>query len=292
MGWHVPETCGVSVRVGGKVSVRSGVRRRPRERREGTAVLTQRLSHPRSVDSGSRSRADRWLASDPDAKGAPHPAAEVAPEPVRADHRIAVAELAEGLAHDLRNQLTVVAASVQLARELSLSREQRQLLDRAWRSAMRSAGLVDDMLRYAEGDWEAAEADAAEVLETAVAGAWRHCASLHVRLEMRAAQELPAVSGPPAALRLFLLSLLRNAAEHCPAGTRVIAQVAADGREAVLFRIEAVAADGRPVALPLAERGSGAREDGVGLHALAEQLGATLDLAASSPTVRFAVLQS
>ena len=143
--------------------------------------------------------------------------------------RTAVAELAEGIAHDLKNQLTVVAASVQLARDTGAG-ERQDLLDRAWRSAMRAARLMDDMLRYTRGaEPVAGDADAGEALETAIAAAWGYCGGRRVHLEMRAEPDLPRVAGSASALRVLLLHLLRWAADLSPSNCRLVAAAARAG---------------------------------------------------------------
>ena len=224
----------------------------------------------------------------PAAAERPHPALPYGgscPPPVSgADlaRRIAAAELAEGLAHDLRNQLTVVAAAVQLARDTLAGGLEAELLDRAWNSAMRAAGLLDDLLRYCGGEeGDGAAADPAEALESAVAGAWRYCAAHRVRLEMRAAAGLPAVRGQAPAVRVLFLYLLREAARRCPPGAVLVAEAVADGRD-VLLRVRTEPGDMAPKAPP--EAGPDAEM----LEALALEVGAALDLATSTPQVRLA----
>ena len=93
---------------------------------------------------------------------------------------------------------------------------------------MRAAGLVDEVLAYARGGsmGDGSESsDLADVLETAVAGAWGHAARCGVALEMRSAVlRLPAVNCPPIGLRLLLVHLLRRSAEACSPGARLVAE--------------------------------------------------------------------
>lgn len=144
----------------------------------------------------------------------------------------ALAELAEGLAHDLKNQLTVVGAAVQLARGRDAG-DADDFLDRAWRAAMHAAGLVDEVLAYARGggqDDGEQSSDLADALETAVAGAWGHAARCGVELEMRCATlRLPAVDCHPAGLRLLLVRLLRRSAEACGPGAHLLVEAGLRG---------------------------------------------------------------
>jgi signal transduction histidine kinase len=196
--------------------------------------------------------------------------------------RIAAAELAEGLAHDLRNQLTVVATAVQIAREALTGGLEAELLDRAWHSAMRAARLLDELLRYCDGDdGDGGASDPAEALESAVAGAWRYCAARRVRLEMRAAAGLPSVRGPAPAVRVLFLYLLREAAGRCSPGAVLVAEAVPDGGD-VLLRVRAEPGAATPTPLP--ESGPEAEM----LEALAREVGASLDLGVPTPQVRLA----
>jgi len=197
--------------------------------------------------------------------------------------RLAVAELAEGLAHDLKNQLTVVAASVQLARDVPGSGRD-ELLERAWRSAMRAARLMDEMLRYAQGGACAEDdVDACEALETAVAGAWGYCGARGVQLEMRLESGLPRVRGAAPALRILLLHLLRWVGDRCPAECRLVAE-ASVRHGGVTVRLIARSADN--VEVEVAPVG-GQDAEGLAasvLEALAAEVGAVLDLGPSGPS--------
>jgi hypothetical protein len=183
---------------------------------------------------------------------------------------MALVELAEGIAHDLKNQLTIVAASVQLAREMGPERRP-ELLDRAWRSAMRAARLMDDMLQYARGGRApTGEADVGEALETAVAGALGDLAARSVELEMRTEPGLPPAAVGPAALRLLLLHWLRWAASGLPPGTRLVAS-AAPWEGGIAVDLQAVAPSGREELPSPAEV-----QVPAALQALAAQVGAGL----------------
>ena len=192
--------------------------------------------------------------------------------------RLAVAELAEGIAHDLNNQLTVVVASVQLARAAAEG-VQSDLLERAWRGAMRAAHLMDEMLRYTHGSrGPSTDADAAEALETAVAGAWAYCSARGVHLEMRQDPDLPRVVGCASALRVLVLHLLRWVVDRCPPESRLVAEACANGGD-VSIRMHSLDVLGRECMLRsragvLAPMDSGI-ESAV-LQALANQAGVRL----------------
>lgn len=193
--------------------------------------------------------------------------------------RTAVAELAEGIAHDLKNQLTVVAASIQLAKDTN-GGERHDLLERAWRSAMRAARLMDDMLRYARGtEPVSGEANAGEALETAIAGAWGYCGARRVHLEMRLEPDLPRVVGSAPALRVFLLHVLRWSADLSPPDCHLVV-LAAPAHAGVSIHIHAAPADGDGLRFPGSSCGVPAE-----IAALAAQTGAVLDVDSQGPCV-------
>jgi hypothetical protein len=179
-----------------------------------------------------------------------------------------MADLVEGLAHDLKNQLTVVAASVQLARQTAEG-SAPDLLDRAFDAAMRAAGMLDEMLRYTRHGAVSpqAQSDVAEVLETAVAAAWTYCAARRVALEMWPAPGLPPVRAPAAALRVLCWRLLCTLAEGLPAGGSVVAVAEAMPDDVVLqLRVHPAPRPARAVAdrpegaaVPYAQTAAGAR---------------------------------
>ena len=158
--------------------------------------------------------------------------------------RLAMADLVEGLAHDLKNQLTVVAASVQLARGTAAETSAADLLDRAFLAAMRAAGLLDEMLSYTRSGVapRQAEAEVGEALETAVAAAWSYCGARGVDVEMCAALGLPRVCAAPAALRVLFWRLLCYMADTVRPGVRLLVGAEpADG--AVAFRVRVCPAE-------------------------------------------------
>jgi hypothetical protein len=163
-------------------------------------------------------------------EGPPGPALEGVP----LLRRLAAVDMAEGVAHDVKNQLTVVVAAVQMVSD-RVPPEQAALLERASHCAMRAAQLMDELLRAAR-DAEAppAATDVASALETAVAGAWGYCAARGVRLEMRLDPGLTTVAAPGGELRLLLLHAIRWLADLCPAETYLTADASPAGRGAAI----------------------------------------------------------
>lgn len=186
--------------------------------------------------------------------------------------RLAAVDMAEGIAHDVKNQLTVVVAAVQMVGQ-RVPPEQAELLRRARNCAMRAAELMDELVRFARDAATVSESvDAAAALETAVAGSWGYCGARGVRLELRVPAALPQVAAPGAELRLLLLHAIRWLAGESPANARLIVEGAPAGNGvAVRFHVEVEGATlpvcaNWPEALRRLVGGSGVRfgaEDGM-----------------------------
>ena len=179
--------------------------------------------------------------------------------------RLAAVDMAEGIAHDVKNQLTVVVAAVQLVAQ-RVPPEQAELLRRARNCAMRAAELMDELVRYARDSARGGGAvDVASALETAVAGTWAFCASRGVRLELRVPAVLPQVVLPGADLPLLLVHAIRWLAGAAPANVRLVAEAVPAGTGvSVRFLAEveggaAPAFDRWPEALSCLARDSGVR---------------------------------
>lgn len=202
------------------------------------------------------------------------------PEGVDLAHRLALVDLAGGIAHEVKNQLTVVTASIQLARgSANLSVSGEYLLGRAWAAAMRAASLVDDMLVYAQGSAgdRGEGADVSEAVESAVAELWDAFAGLDVRLEMQTTA-MPRVAVGGAALRVLVAHMLRLAAEAVRPGTSVVVDAVRDG-ETVRVRLRSPEAPQGRAAHPEAAAGHHAGEPSaweVTVN-LAREVGATLE---------------
>lgn len=162
--------------------------------------------------------------------------------------RLAAVDLAEGIAHDVKNQLTVVVAALHMVSQ-RVGPAEAELLSRARGSAMRAAELMDELVRYArEPGGVEGGADVAAALETAVAGCWGYSGARGVRLEMRVADPLPAVTTAAPLLRLLLVHAIRWVTDWSPADARLVAEAAPAGN-GIAIRLQASAPGGTPVAL-------------------------------------------
>ncbi len=142
--------------------------------------------------------------------------------------RLALADLAAGMAHEVKNQLTVVAMSIQMA--LQGVGPDPAMLQNAWSAAMRAAALVDEILDYTRGTAvrEGAGAGVAEAVESAVAGMWDTFTARQVRLEMAPVPQSLVVAVRPAALRVMITQMLELAVQAMPPGTCVVVDAVQD----------------------------------------------------------------
>lgn len=188
--------------------------------------------------------------------------------------RLALADLAAGMAHEVKNQLTVVAVSIQMA--LQGVGPDPAMLQNAWTAAMRAAALMDEILDYTRGTAvrEGAGADVAEAVESAVAGMWDAFTARQVRLEMAPLPQSLVVAVRPAALRVMITQMLALAVQAMPPGTCVLVDAVKDGEQVRVMLAGDVA--------PLALRAEAASREAVSHSAweitvtLARQAGAVL----------------
>ena len=190
---------------------------------------------------------------------------------LRLMRRLAAVDMADGIAHDVKNQLTVVVAAVQMVSQRA-SGADAELLLRARNAAMRAGELMDELVgaacRSAVGG-----TDVGSALETAVAAGWAYCGARGVRLEMRLAGSLAPAAVPGPAIRLLLLHAIRWVADACPTDALVVAEALAAGHgAAVRLRVEGPEWDGP-------------REWPPEIRALAEDAGVRLGIAGGVPTL-------
>ncbi len=142
-------------------------------------------------------------------------------------------EFVADASHELRTPLTSVLANLELLSE-ELDGEQAETAHAALRSTRRMRRLVGDLLLLARADAKRTqprrETDLADVLVEA-AGELEPVADGH-ELSVDATRAM--VSGVRDDLHRLTLNLLENALRHTPPGTKVRAQTAARGGEAVL----------------------------------------------------------
>lgn len=197
--------------------------------------------------------------------------------------------------HELRTPLTSLGMNLEILRRTpALPTHQRdQVLDAMIEEHQRITTLLQGLQTLARGDARALPApddlDLADLLDQAVRQARRRHPTVTYVLAPPA-QELPAVRGWPAGLRLALDNLLDNAALHGRPGGRVEVTSAVTDAEVILTVADdgsGIPADQRERMKERFTRGEHTRSDGsgLGLALVLQQTqlhGGTLDLAVSA----------
>jgi signal transduction histidine kinase len=158
-----------------------------------------------------------------------------------------IAQLAGGLAHEIRNPLSTMRLNLDLLAEdfraAEGDRERRALakIERVQRESHRLEGMLDDFLRYVRagglarspvpGDLNALIEEVREFCEPQ---AVQH--GIVTRLELAGA--LPRVALDPDSFKQALLNLIRNAQQAMPDGGELILRTRADGPGAALEVID------------------------------------------------------
>lgn len=197
--------------------------------------------------------------------------------------------------HELRTPLTSLGMNLEILRRTPAlpAHHRDQVLDAMIGEHQRITTLLQGLQTLARGDARALPApddvDLADLLDQAVRQARRRHSTVTYVLSPPA-QELPAVRGWPAGLRLALDNLLDNAALHGRPGGRVDVTSAVTGAEVILTVADdgpGIPADQRERMTERFTRGEHTRSDGSGLGlALVQQQaqlhGGTLDLGLSA----------
>jgi signal transduction histidine kinase len=152
-----------------------------------------------------------------------------------------IAQLAGGLAHEIRNPLSTLQLNLQLlAEELQDAespRERRALrrVERLQHEVHRLHGVLENFLRFARiRDVELHPADLNEVVEELRDFYEPHAATKSIVIRTHLAADLPRVDLEPDLFKQALLNLILNAEHAMPAGGELILTTRRDGHAVVL----------------------------------------------------------
>ena len=156
-----------------------------------------------------------------------------------------IAQLAGGLAHEIRNPLSTIRLNVELiAEELQRSEEPRdrrllKKVDRVHGECRRLEGVLGAFLQFAKaGRVDAEPADLSELVREYVGFFDAEAAGAGVEVRTHLAAGLPSVEVDPALMRQVFGNLARNAVEAMPEGGVLEVGVRGDGDGVVLEVID------------------------------------------------------
>jgi PAS domain S-box-containing protein len=132
-----------------------------------------------------------------------------------------VGQLTGGIAHDFNNLLTVIQGNLQVLEDqkpIADDPTSRQLMAAAMRATRRGAELTGKLLAFSRRQvLQPSPVDVAGLLQ-ALAGMLRRTLDQHIRIEVDAPPECPAVLADPVQLESALLNIAINARDAMPGG--------------------------------------------------------------------------
>lgn len=154
---------------------------------------------------------------------------------IRAERLAAVGQLASALAHEIRNPVAMIAASLRRARAGDSTRPRDELIGIAGAEAEKLEKLTSDFLEYARSVSLALRPYSLSAIATTVADlASASAEESGVQLRVEADADPIVVSCDPSRLHRAVLNLVRNAIEATDRGGTVTLRVRADGNNGLL----------------------------------------------------------
>lgn len=140
---------------------------------------------------------------------------------LRAQRLESIGMLATGIAHDLNNVLAPIIMAAPLLRERSLDAADRKLIGSLETSAQRGAGLVRQILGFAQGISGEPQLMGLESILADIASVIRQTFPRNLNFSSTIASDLWPVKANPTQVHQVLLNLCVNARDAMPAGGRL-----------------------------------------------------------------------
>jgi PAS domain S-box-containing protein len=140
---------------------------------------------------------------------------------LRAQRLESIGMLAAGIAHDLNNVLAPILMAAPMLRERSADPSDRKLISNLETSARRGAGLVRQILGFAQGIGGEPQLMAIESIMADIASVVRQTFPRSIQFSTSSPPELWAVKANPTQLHQVLLNLCVNARDSMPSGGRL-----------------------------------------------------------------------
>ena len=170
----------------------------------------------------------------------------------------ALGQLTGGVAHEFRNELTVILANAELAQMgAEPDGEQRSALEEIRAAASRGSALTRELLAFGRRQTlQPVVLDLHEVVARSV-GAIGPVLGRHIEITVAGTGTPKPVRADPTALQQALLNLLLNARDAMPAGGRVTILAGTTEVDAALAERLVLPAAGRYVTLDVSDTGAG-----------------------------------
>ncbi len=207
-----------------------------------------------TIDDPAESNADESSAPGLGATAAPASPSGATPSPARGpfavptdveqtlrDRYAEIAQLAGGLAHEIRNPLSTLQLNLQLLAEdfhdpeTPRDRRALQRIERLEHEVRRLHGIVENFLRFARiQDLDLRPADLNEIVEELCDFYEPHAATKGIVIRTQLAIDLPTVGLEPDLFKQALLNLVLNAEHAMPSGGELILTTHREGGHVVL----------------------------------------------------------
>jgi signal transduction histidine kinase len=138
----------------------------------------------------------------------------------RADRLASVGEMAAGIAHEIKNPLTGIAAAISIIKEDFASSDPRaDILNEVLDQVKRLDKTVNDMLFFGKPSQpEFTFADINSILNKTLIFASQYKGGKHIDKKLRMAEDLPYVYVDPKQMQQVFLNLILNAFQAMPGG--------------------------------------------------------------------------
>ncbi len=126
----------------------------------------------------------------------------------------ALAEMAAGVAHELNNPLSVITGRAQLIAQAETDGQKRNALERIAENAREAAGLVEELMAYAEPpEPRVGLADIRQIVDEAIQLAGQKTGAEHINTQVHVTKEVAEVLVDSAQIASALANIIANAVE-------------------------------------------------------------------------------
>ncbi len=150
----------------------------------------------------------------------------------------ALAELAAGVAHELNNPLSVIAGRAQLLAQVENDGQKRHVLDMIGENAREAAGVVDDLMSYAQpAPPRTARTPISQIIDESIQLAGHKVGAEHVNAQVHISPDAKDVLVDSAQVVVALANIIANSIESYADSLGPVKITAQPGREGLRLQI-------------------------------------------------------